>query len=383
MNLEAHWMPFTANKAFKKSPKMLHSASGMYWNFDTNERTLDMTAGLWCTNLGHGRKKVAEAMYNSACKLDYAPSFSFGHDSAFILAERLANIAPQNLNKVFFTGSGSESVDTAIKMALAYHVANGHGSKKMIISRERGYHGVNMGGTSAGGISYNTKTFGRWGHVDFLKCPLDLENSAFSRGQPKLGMEKADELEHIINLHGAENIAAVIVEPIAGAGGVIIPPQNYLKRLREIASKHKVLLIFDEVVCAFGRTGSFTASQEFGVTPDIFTTAKGLTSGMIPMGAVFCTDTIHDTVINSSEGIEFFHGYTYSAHPTACAAALACLDIYEEEGLFTRANEGIGQYFEQVLHNLKELPGIIDIRNYGLLGAIEFAPQPEGQPPWG
>lgn len=226
MNLEAHWMPFTANKAFKQNPKMLNSADGMYWRTNDQREVLDMTAGLWCTNLGHGRVKVAEAMFESAKKLDYAPSFSFGHDSAFTLAKRLSDLAPANLNKVFFTSSGSESVDTAIKMALAYHVANGEPGRKMIISRERGYHGVNLGGTAAGGIPYNTRTFGRWGQVDLMSCPLDLENSSFSRGQPKLGEEKADELEHIINLHGAENIAAVIVEPIAGAGGVIIPPRD-------------------------------------------------------------------------------------------------------------------------------------------------------------
>ncbi len=383
MNLDAHWMPFTANKAFKQQPKMLNSADGMYWRTNDQREILDMTAGLWCTNLGHGRVKVAEAMYKSAKKLDYAPSFSFGHDGAFELATRLSDLAPLNLNKVFFTSSGSESVDTAIKMALAYHVANGEPGRKMIISRERGYHGVNLGGTAAGGLPYNTRTFGRWGQIDLMSCPLDIENSAFSRGLPKFGAEKADELEHIINLHGAENIAAVIVEPIAGAGGVIVPPQGYLKRLREIATQHGVLLIFDEVVCAFGRTGSFTASEQFDVLPDLFTTAKGLTSGMIPMGAVFCTDTIHDVIIDSTQGIEFFHGYTYSAHPTACAAAMACLDIYQEEGLFTRAREGIGLYLEQILHSMKDLPGIIDIRNYGLLGAIEFEPQRQDKVPLG
>jgi beta-alanine--pyruvate transaminase len=366
-------MPFTSNKAFIDNPRMLQAAKGMYWVTDTGREVLDMTAGLWCSNLGHGREKVAEAMYASAIKLDYATSFSFGHSGSFELAERLADLAPGDLNHVFFTNSGSESVETALKMALAYQVSRGNAGKSMFIGRERAYHGVNFGGTATGGINVNTRAFGRCWNVDHLSDVLDIEHNAFSRGLPDFGGEKANELDKLINFHGAENIAAVIVEPIQGAGGVIIPPKGYLKRLREICTRHDVLLIFDEVVCAFGRTGSFTAAQEFDVLPDIITTAKGQTNGTVPMGAVMCSESIYNSVVRDSPvGIEFFHGYTYSAHPIACAAASACLDIYEEEGLFTRANEGIGQYFEQVLHSLKDLERVIDIRNYGLLGAIEF-----------
>lgn len=374
MSLKAHWMPFTSNKAFLSKPRMLTAAKGMYWTNDQDRPVLDMTAGLWCTNLGHGREKVAEAIHRSAMTLDYAPSFGFGHRGAFELAERLVALAPGDLNHVFFTNSGSEAVDTAMKMALAYHASKGQKGRKMFIGRERAYHGVNFGGTAAGGISTNTRVFGRWGEVHHLADVLDIEKNAFSRGLPNQGAEKADELEHLVNFHGAENIAAVIAEPIQGAGGVIIPPVGYLARLREICSKHGILLIFDEVVCAFGRTGSFTAAQEFAVQPDIMVMAKGLTSGTVPMGAVLCSSAIYSSVVEESPvGIEFSHGYTYSAHPIACAAALACLEIYQEEGLFTRASEGIGKYFEDALHSLRDLPDVVDIRNYGLLGAIEFA----------
>jgi beta-alanine--pyruvate transaminase len=372
MNLDAHWMPFTANKAFKSTPRMLKSAHGMYWTSQTNKRVLDMTAGLWCSNLGHGRVAVAQAIHDASLTLDYAPSFGFGHEASFTLADRLAKLAPGTLDHVFFTNSGSESVDTALKMALTYQHARGKHDKRMFISRELAYHGVNMGGTAVGGIPGNTRTFGRWALVDHLHSTLDIGRNAFSKGQPEFGVEHADELQRLINLHGAENIAAVIVEPVAGAGGVIVPPRGYLARLREICDQNDILLIFDEVVTGFGRTGAFMASMKFEVTPDLITSAKGLTSGTVPMGAVFCSAEIHRQIMDSSNGIEFRHGYTYSAHPIACAAALACLDIYESEALFHRADQGIGQYFEHVLHNLKDLPGIIDIRNYGLLGAIEF-----------
>lgn len=373
--LNAHWSPFTSNKVFNRAPRMLESAKGMYWTTDKGAEVLDMTAGLWCTNLGHGRESIAQAIHQSAQNLDYAPSFGFGHSAAFTLAERLADLAPGNLNHVFFTNSGSESVDTALKMALAYHVSRGESGRKVFIGRERAYHGVNFGGTAAGGISTNNRVFGRWGQTDHLGDVLDIEKNAFTRGLPEHGVEKAEELERLIHLHGPENIAALIAEPIQGAGGVVMPPKGYLKRLREICTQYGILLILDEVVCAFGRTGSFTAAEEFNIQPDIMTMAKGLTSGTVPMGAVICSDTIYDSVVaNSPDGIEFFHGYTYSAHPLACAAAHACLDIYQQEGLFTRAKEGIGQYFEDALHSLKNIPGIIDIRNYGLLGAIEFAP---------
>ena len=381
MNLNAHWMPFTDHKAFGKNPRMVKSSSGMFWRTNNGNELLDMTAGLWCTNLGHSPRKVAEAIYQAAKRLGYAPSFNIGHPAAFEFAERLTALSPDPLNHIFFTNSGSEAIDTALKIALAYQTARGQAGKKMFITRERAYHGVNFGGTMLGGISVNTRAFGRWAAVDYLPHTLDIERNAFSRGLPEFGIEKADALDNLINLHGAENIAAVLVEPIAGAGGVIIPPAGYLQRLREICNKHDVLLILDEVVCAFGRVGSFTASIEFDVIPDMFTSAKGLTSGAAPMGAVFCSDHIYDTVINNCEGgIEFWHGYTYSAHPIACAAGLACLDIYLEESLFIRANQGIGQYFEDALHSLRDLPGLIDIRNYGLLGALEFAPQPDKAP---
>jgi len=380
MKLDSHWMPFTANKNFKAHPRMLASAEGMYWTSQEGNSILDMTAGLWCTNLGHSRPEIAKAIFQSAQTLDYAPSFNFGHAASFELAERLTALTPGDLNKVFFTTSGSEAVDTALKIALSYQVSRGQGGKKMILSREMSYHGVNFGGTAVGGLNANTRNYSRWAEVDHIPHTLDVERNAFSRGLPEHGIERADVLQDLIDFHGAENIAALIVEPIAGAGGVIIPPQGYLKRLREICTANDILLIFDEVVCAFGRTGSFTAAEEFSVQPDLMTSAKGLTSGTVPMGAVFVSDQIHDTIINASEGIEFFHGYTYSAHPLACAAALACLDIYQRENLFERANQGIGAYLEQVLHNLRDLPSVVDVRNYGLLGAIQFESQDQGLP---
>ena len=383
MKLDAHWMPFTANKAFKLNPRMIRSAKGMYYtNIDGNP-VLDMTAGLWCSNLGHGREEVAEAIAEAARELDYTPCFNFGHPRPFELAERLAAASPGDLNRVFFTNSGSEAVDTALKMALAYQVARGQPGRRMVISRERAYHGVNLGGTTAGGIPVNTRAFGRWAPVDFLPHTLDIERNAYHRGLPEFGVERAEQLKTLAELHGPENIAAVIVEPIAGAGGMILPPTGYLKRLREICDEYDILLIFDEVVCGFGRVGSFLASIEFDVQPDLFTLAKGLTSGTAPMGAVVCSDRIHDTVMEAGgDSIEFWHGYTYSGHPIASAAALACLDLYEKESLFTRAHEGIGQYLEEVLHGFRGMDGIIDIRNYGLLGAIEFEPRP-GEPPVG
>ncbi|RBP52919.1 aminotransferase class III-fold pyridoxal phosphate-dependent enzyme [Arenicella xantha] len=380
MKLDAHWMPFTANKTFKQDPILMESSSGMHVTTEAGQTMIDMTAGLWCTNLGHSRERVAKAMYESAKTLGYVSSFNLGHRASFELAERLTDLSPGNLNHVFFSNSGSEAIDTALKIAMAYHAAKGQSGRKMFIARERAYHGVNLGGTAVGGLVNNTRNFGRWGTVAHLPHTLDHANNAFSRGLPKIGAEKAQALADLIALHGAENIAAVMVEPIAGAGGVLPPPVGYLKELRKICDEHDILLIFDEVVTGFGRTGSFTASIEFDVVPDIYTSAKGLTSGAVPMGATFCKDFIYDAVVNSVEGIEFWHGYTYSAHPIACAAAIACLDIYEEESLFTRVNEGIGDYFEEALHSLNDLPHVIDIRNYGLLGAIEFQPQSDGLP---
>jgi len=376
MNFDAHWMPFTNNRAFRNAPRLLESAAGMYYHSVDGEPILDMTAGLWCSNLGHGRQLVADAIAAAARQLDFVPSFNLGHAGAFRLADRLAALSPGNLDHVFFTNSGSEAVDTALKMALAYQKARGQGGRRLIISRERAYHGVNLGGTATGGITANTRAFGRWAEVDHLPHTLDIERNAFSKGLPKHGIEKADALDALVQFHGPENVAAVIVEPIAGAGGMIPPPVGYLKRLREICDAHDILLIFDEVVCGFGRVGSFLASIEFDVTPDLFTLAKGLTSGTVPMGAVVCSSELRDTIVDAApEGIEFWHGYTYSAHPLACAAANACLDLYEAEGLFSRAHDGIGAYLEQVLHNLEDMNCVIDIRNYGLLGAVEFEPQ--------
>ncbi|MDX1267879.1 MAG: aminotransferase class III-fold pyridoxal phosphate-dependent enzyme, partial [Oceanisphaera sp.] len=336
--LAAHWMPFTPNKGFKAKPRMLTGAKGMYWTTDDQRQVLDMTAGLWCCNAGHGHPHIAEAIARQARTLDYAPCFGFGHPLSFELSERLAQLAPGNLNKVFYTNSGSESVETALKMALAYHHAQGSGGKQLFIGRERGYHGVNFGGISVGGLTNNHKAFGQWIPNDHLTHTQDLELNAFSRGLPLHGgINKANELEKLIKRHDASRIAAVIIEPITGAGGVLPPPVGYLKRIREICDQHGILLIFDEVICGFGRTGDVFASQTFDVVPDIMTTAKGLTNGAAPMGAVLAGDHIYDAVVeHGGHGVEFFHGYTYSAHPLACAAAMATLDVYEQESLFHR-----------------------------------------------
>ncbi|MGO1246049.1 MAG: aminotransferase class III-fold pyridoxal phosphate-dependent enzyme [Oceanisphaera sp.] len=376
--LSAHWMPFTANKGFKEKPRMLSAAKGMYWTTDDQRQVLDMTAGLWCCNAGHAHPHIAETIAKQARTLDYAPSFGFGHELSFELADRLASLAPGNLNKVFYTNSGSESVDTALKMALAYHYAKGNTGKQMFISREKGYHGVNFGGVSIAGLTNNHKAFGQWLPNDRLNHTHDLALNAFAHGLPLHGgVEKANELEALILRHDTSRIAAVIIEPITGAGGVLPPPVGYLKRIREICDKHDILLIFDEVITGFGRTGDVFASQTFDVTPDIMTTAKGLTNGAAPMGAVLAGDHIYDAIANNSgSGVEFFHGYTYSAHPLACAAAMATLDVYEQEGLYKRgaADGEISKYFEQGLHSLKGLPGVIDIRNYSFIAAVEFEP---------
>lgn len=376
--LDAHWMPFTSNKGFKEKPRMLRSAKGMYWTTDDQRQVLDMTAGLWCCNAGHAHPHIAESIAKQARTLDYAPSFGFSHELSFELADRLARLAPGNLNKVFYTNSGSESVDTALKMALAYHYAKGNTGKQMFIGREKGYHGVNFGGISVGGLTNNYKAFGQWLPNDRLNHTQDLELNAFSQGLPLLGgIDKANELETLIQRHDASRIAAVIIEPITGAGGVIPPPVGYLKRIREICDKHDILLIFDEVITGFGRTGNVFASQTFDVIPDIMTTAKGLTNGAAPMGAVLAGDHIYDAMADASGGgVEFYHGYTYSAHPLACAAAMATLDVYEQEDLYKRggADGEISQYFEQGLHSLKGLPGVVDIRNYSFIAAVEFEP---------
>ena len=379
-NLEAYWMPFTANRQFKKNPRLLVGAEGMYYYTHDGRKVLDGTAGLWCVNAGHQAPRIVKAIQEQAAELDYAPPFQMGHPKAFDLAARLTTMMPGDLDHVFFTNSGSESVDTALKIALAYHNVTGNGSRTRLIGREKGYHGVGFGGISVGGIVPNRKFFGTLlTGVDHLPHTHDLEHNAFSRGLPEWGAHLADELERIVALHDASTIAAVIVEPFAGSAGVYLPPKGYLQRLREICTKHGILLIFDEVITGFGRLGASFATEYFGVTPDLITTAKGLTSGAVPMGAVFVRKHIYDAFMKGpEEAIELFHGYTYSAHPLACAASHAALDTYQEEGLFERAAD-MAPYWETALHSLHGEPHVIDIRNLGLVGAIELEPIP-GQP---
>jgi beta-alanine--pyruvate transaminase len=379
-DLSAFWMPFTANRQFKKSPRMFVGAKDMHYTTSDGRQVLDGTAGLWCVNAGHARPKIVEAIAKQAAELDYAPAFQMGHPKAFELANRIVDIAPKGLDHVLFTNSGSESVETALKVALAYHRVKGDGSRFRLIGRERGYHGVNFGGISVGGIVTNRKMFGTLlTGVDHMPHTHNLARNAFSRGEPAHGADLADELERIVTLHDASTIAAVIVEPVAGSTGVLIPPPGYLKRLREITRKHGILLIFDEVITGFGRLGTPFGADYFGVTPDIMVTAKGLTNGVIPMGAVLVSSEIHDAFMGGPEHvIEFFHGYTYSGNPVASAAGLATLETYKEEGLLTRGAE-LAPYFEQALHSLRGLPHVIDIRNIGLVGAIELQPI-DGQP---
>lgn len=374
-DLSAFWMPFTANRQFKQAPRMFVSAKDMHYTTSDGRKVLDGTAGLWCVNAGHCRPKITEAIQHQAAELDYAPAFQMGHPIVFELANRLVDIAPKGMDHVFFTNSGSESVETALKMAIAYHRVKGEGSRTRLIGRERGYHGVNFGGISVGGIVTNRKMFGTLlGGVDHMPHTHLPEKNAFSKGVPEYGAELANELERIVALHDASTIAAVIVEPVAGSTGVILPPKGYLQKLREICTKHGILLIFDEVITGFGRLGAPFAADYFGVTPDIMTTAKGVSNGVIPMGAVFVKKEIHDAFMTGPEHmIEFFHGYTYSGNPIACAAALGTLDTYKEEGLLTRGEE-LAPYWEDALHSLKGEPHVIDIRNIGLIGAIELAP---------
>ncbi|MBY0233804.1 MAG: aspartate aminotransferase family protein [Burkholderiaceae bacterium] len=379
-NLDAYWMPFTANRQFKKSPRLITGADGMYFRDDKGRQILDGVAGLWCVNAGHNRPRIVKAIQEQAAELDFAPPFQMAHPKAFELATRLAEISPAGLNKVFYTNSGSESVETALKMAIAYHRVRGEGARTRLIGRERGYHGVNFGGISVGGMVGNRKMFGTMlGGVDHIRHTHDPVRNAYSVGQPAYGAELADDLERMVALHDASTIAAVIVEPVAGSTGVLIPPQGYLQRLREICDKHGILLIFDEVITGFGRTGQPFAAQTFGVTPDLMTVAKGLTNGCVPMGAVLAKQHIYDTFMTGPDHlIEFFHGYTYSAHPLACAAAIATLDTYAEEGLLTRASE-MQNYFAESLHSLKGEPHVIDVRNIGLVGGVELAALP-GEP---
>ncbi|MGO7899363.1 aspartate aminotransferase family protein [Rhizobium ruizarguesonis] len=374
-DLRAFWMPFTANRQFKKEPRLFVGAKDMYYTTHDGRQVLDGTAGLWCVNAGHCRPKITEAIREQAGELDYAPAFQLGHPKAFELANRLVDIAPEGLNHVLYTNSGSESVETALKVALAYHRVKGNGSRFRLIGRERGYHGVNFGGISVGGIVTNRKMFGTLlTGVDHMPHTHQPGKNNFTRGEPEHGGDIATELERIVTLHDASTVAAVIVEPVAGSTGVLIPPKGYLQKLREICTKHGILLIFDEVITGFGRLGAPFAAQYYDVKPDMITAAKGLTNGVIPMGAVFVTSEIHDAFMNGPEHmIEFFHGYTYSGNPIASAAALATLDTYKEEGLLTRAAE-LSDYWADALHSLKDCPNVIDIRNTGLIGAIELDP---------
>ncbi|MBP5992092.1 MAG: aspartate aminotransferase family protein [Proteobacteria bacterium] len=378
--MDAYWMPFTANRQFKKAPRLLAKARDMHFWTPEGRQILDGIAGLWCVNAGHARPKIVKAIAEQAAELDYAPPFNMAHPKAFELAERLVQLTPAGLDKVFFTNSGSESVDTALKMAIAYHRARGEGTRTRLIGRERGYHGVNFGGISVGGIVGNRKTFGpALGGIDHIRHTHDLARNAYSRGVPAHGAELADDLERLVALHDASTIAAVIVEPVAGSTGVLLPPQGYLERLRAICDKHGILLIFDEVITGFGRLGSPFGATHFGVTPDLMTVAKGISNGCVPMGAVFCKREIHDVFMTGPEHlIEFAHGYTYSAHPLACAAALGTLDTYAEEGLLTRAAQ-MAPYFEDALHSLKGARHVIDVRNIGLVGGVELESIP-GQP---
>jgi len=378
-DLSAFWMPFTANRQFKANPRMFVAADGMYYTTSDGRQVLDGTAGLWCCNAGHKRPKIIEAIKAQAEEMDYAPAFQMGHPKAFELAARLRDMAPSGMDHVFFTNSGSESVETALKIAIATQRARGQGTRTRLVGRERGYHGVNFGGISVGGIVNNRRHFGALlAGVDHMPH-THLPENAYTKGQPGHGAYLADELERIIALHGPETIAAVIVEPVAGSTGVILPPKGYLKRLREITKAHGILLIFDEVITGFGRLGAAFGADFFGVTPDLMCTAKGLTNGTIPMGAVLATAEVHDAFMHGPDHlIELFHGYTYSGNPIAAATGLATLEIYREEALFERAAD-IAPYWEDALHSLKGLPHVIDIRNLGLIGAVELAPI-EGQP---
>jgi len=376
-DLSAFWMPFTANRQFKDAPRLLAEASGMYYRTVDGDTVLDGTAGLWCCNLGHAREEITAAVSRQLATLDFAPTFQMGHPLPFRLAAALSEVAPPGLDRIFFTNSGSESVDTALKMALAYHRARGEGQRVRLIGREKGYHGVGFGGISVGGLVNNRRTYVTLPGVDHIAHTFDPERNAFSRGLPDHGAEKADEVERLVALHGAETIAAVIVEPVAGSAGVLPPPKGYLERLRAICDRHGILLIFDEVITGFGRLGEPFAAQALGVTPDIMTTAKGITNGALPMGAVFAHRKVHDAIVQGPPAaIEFFHGYTYSGHPVACAAAIASLEIYRRDGLFTRVKSLAGPW-EDGLHALRGKPNVIDIRNIGLMGAIELAPRPD------
>jgi beta-alanine--pyruvate transaminase len=374
----AFWMPFTANRQFKAQPRLMAAAHDMHYVTTDGRQILDGTAGLWCVNAGHCRAKIVAAVQTAVSTLDFAPTFQMGHPAPFALAERLAQLAPGDLNHIFFTNSGSEAVDTALKIALAYHRVRGDSSRTRLIGRERGYHGVGFGGISVGGIAANRKFFGSLlPGVDHLPHTHNLEHNAFTQGQPQWGAHLADDLERLVTLHDASTIAAVIVEPVAGSTGVLVPPHGYLERLRAICDKYGMLLIFDEVITGFGRLGTPFAADYFGVLPDLMTVAKGLTNGTIPMGAVLAREHIHAAFMQGpAAAIELYHGYTYSGHPIACAAAQATLDVYAEEGLFAQT-QAVADTWQQAIHSLRGLPHIIDIRTIGLVAGIELAPRPE------
>ena len=373
LNLDNYWLPFTPNKKFKADPRLLVSAKGMYYKSDDGKEILDGISGLWCCNAGHCHPKIVSAVQNQVAELDYATAFNMSHPKAFELAEKISELTPKGLDRVFFGNSGSEAVETALKVALAYHASKGDGQKTKFIGREKGYHGVNFGGVSVGGLTPNRKSFGPLlPGIDHMPHTWSPEHMAFTKGQPEWGLHLAEDLEKILILQDPSTVAAVIIEPVTGSGGVIVPPIGYLERIREICTKHDVLLIFDEVITAFGRLGDSFAANRFNVRPDIITMAKGLTSAVIPMSAVAFDTNIHDQLMKGPEAmIELFHGYTYSGHPVACAAGIATLDVYQEEGLFDQAKE-LEPVFEEALHSLKGLNQIIDIRNIGLMGAVHF-----------
>ena len=375
LNLDNYWLPFTPNKKFKANPRLLVSANGMHYKTDDGRQILDGISGLWCCNAGHCHPKIVSAVQHQVGELDYATAFNMSHPKAFELAEKIADLTPDGLDRVFFGTSGSEAVETALKVALAYHASKGDGQKTKFIGREKGYHGVNFGGVSVGGLTPNRKSFGPLlPGIDHMPHTWNPEHMSFTKGQPEWGLHLAEDLEKILVLQDPSTVAAVIIEPVTGSGGVIVPPVGYLERIREICTKHDVLLIFDEVITAFGRLGDSFAANRFNVRPDIITMAKGLTSAVIPMSAVAFDTAIYDQLMECPEGmIELFHGYTYSGHPVACAAAIATLDVYQEEGLFDKAKE-LEPIFEEALHSLKGLNQVIDIRNIGLMGAVQFGP---------
>jgi len=373
LNLDNFWIPFTANNAFKAEPRLLVEANGMYYTSDDDKKILDGIAGMWCCNAGHCHPHIVKAVQDQIATMDYATAFNMSHPKAFELAEKISQLTPEGLDRIFFSNSGSEAVDTALKVAVAYHVSRGEGQRSRFISREKGYHGVNVGGTSVGGIPTNRKSFGALlSGTDHLPHTWDPKEMSFSKGQPTWGLHLAEELESILTLQDASTIAGVIIEPVIGSGGVIVPPEGYLERIREICNKHGILLIFDEVITGFGRLGNSFAANRFNVCPDIITMAKGLTGAAIPMSATAFKTEIYDEIVNGSDSvIELFHGYTYSGHPVAAAAGLATLEVYENENLFDRALT-IEPIFEENLHSLKGEKFIIDIRNLGLMGAIHF-----------